>query len=274
MRVGGQAVVEGVLMIGKRAVMAVRRQDGGIVLEEVGVPRRGKLSKIPLLRGIYNLYYSLSLGIKALNRSVEIVSKEEMKKSQKLGSILLAVVLAIGLFFVLPMFLTNLLKPLRDNEALFSLVEGSLRIAIFLLYVWIISLAEDVKRLFQYHGAEHMTIHAFEAGDELTVENVKKYKTLHPRCGTNYVMIFPSSIKQFKVNFSVPPNTSVAEYKAYFVATSSLGTVKVPFTFRILPSQEERARINETIEALQENVTKIGDVLDEGRRLYSMGFLW
>ncbi len=190
MKVGGQAVIEGVLMIGKRAVIAVRKENGEIVVEEMGVLRRGNLSKIPFIRGIINLYYSLSLGLKALNRSAEIVSEEKIKSWEKYLSFLLAVGLAVGLFFILPMFLTNLLKPLRDNEALFSLVEGSIRIVLFLIYVWVISLMKDVRRLFQYHGAEHKVIHTFESGEELTVENAMKHDKIHPRCGTNFLMIF------------------------------------------------------------------------------------
>ncbi len=190
MKVGGQAVIEGVLMIGKKAVIAVRKENGKIVVEEIGRIRRGKLSKIPFVRGIVNLYYSLDLGIKALNRSAEIVSEERMKTSEKFFSLLLAVALAIGLFFLLPMFLTNLLKSLRGNEALFSLVEGLLRIGFFLVYVWVISLMRDVKRLFQYHGAEHKTIHTYESREDLTVENVAKHSKIHPRCGTNFLMIF------------------------------------------------------------------------------------
>ena len=200
MRVGGQAVVEGVLMIAKRAVIAVRKNDGDIVVEEIGnVPKR-RYSKIPLLRGIINLYYTLLLGLKALNRSVEIVSEEEMSTWDKSITFITALGLAVGLFFLLPMFLVNLLKPLRENEFLFSLVEGSIRIAFFLIYVWIISLFKDVKRLFQYHGAEHKTIHAYEKGMELNVENVKRFSTIHPRCGTNFLMIFLiSSVLLFSV---------------------------------------------------------------------------
>jgi len=189
-RVGGQAVIEGVLMIGKRAVIAVRNQEKEIVTEEIGGIKNTLWRKVPFVRGIYNLYYSLSFGIKALNRSAEIAYNEEMKKSEGILTILVAFALAIGLFFMLPMFLTNLLKPLRGSEFAFSLVEGLIRIGLFLLYVWVISLMKDVKRIFQYHGAEHKTINAFENDVELTPENVKGYSRIHPRCGTNFLMIF------------------------------------------------------------------------------------
>ena len=189
-RVGGQAVIEGVLMIGKRAVIAVRQGDEKIVVEEIGKAPQTIWKKIPLLRGLYNLYFSLVFGIKALNRSAEISSGEEMKKGEMTLSVIFAVLLAIGLFFMLPMFLTSLLKALRGNEFLFSIVEGFIRVGIFLLYVWIISLFKDIKRIFQYHGAEHKTINAFEAGEELLPEKVKLYSRIHPRCGTNFLMIF------------------------------------------------------------------------------------
>lgn len=189
MRVGGMAVVEGVLMIGKRASLAVRKGDE-IVVEDMGRLQKAKLSKVPFIRGFYNLYYSLKFGIDALNRSVEIVEGQEMKKGEKILSIILAIFLAIGLFFYLPMGITYILKPLRGNEFLFSLVEGTIRVMIFVLYVWFISLMKDVKRMFMYHGAEHKTINAYEAGEELTVENVKRYSRIHERCGTNFLMIF------------------------------------------------------------------------------------
>ncbi|MCD6450701.1 MAG: DUF1385 domain-containing protein [Thermotogaceae bacterium] len=189
-RVGGQAVIEGVLMIGKGAVIAVRNQQKEIVTEEIGKIKSTFWKKIPFVRGIYNLYYSLLFGIKALNRSAEIAYNEEIKKGEGVFTILVAFAVAIGLFFMLPMFLTSLLKALRSNEFMFSLVEGLIRVGIFLLYVWIISLMKDVKRLFQYHGAEHKTINAFESGVDLTPENVKNYSRIHPRCGTNFLMIF------------------------------------------------------------------------------------
>jgi len=189
LRVGGMAVVEGVLMIGKRASLAVRKGKE-IVVEDMGTLKRAKLSKVPFIRGFYNLYYSLKFGINALNRSVEIVEGQEMKSGEKFLSITLAVLLAIGLFFYLPMGITYILKSLRNNEFLFSLVEGTIRIAIFILYIWIISLMKDVKRMFMYHGAEHKTINAYEAGEELSVENVRKYSRIHERCGTNFLMIF------------------------------------------------------------------------------------
>lgn len=192
MKVGGQAIIEGVLMIGKNVSIAVRDNKGAIVIEEISkkTPSSSKLFKIAFLRGIVSLYYSLYYGIYALDRSAEISSGQKMKRSETIFSLLLAVVLAVGLFIVLPVFLTNLLKFLRSNEFVFSLVEGLIRLGLFLLYVYVISLFKDVRRIFQYHGAEHMVIHTYEANEELTVENVRKHSTIHPRCGTSFVMIF------------------------------------------------------------------------------------
>ncbi|MEJ5229658.1 MAG: DUF1385 domain-containing protein, partial [Pseudothermotoga sp.] len=192
MKVGGQAIIEGVLMMGKSVAIAVRNNSGEIVVEEIGkkTPSSLKLFKVPFLRGLISLYYSLYYGIYALDRSAEISSGQKMKKSETFWSIFLAVVLAVGLFLALPVFLTSLFTFLRDNEFLFSLTEGLIRLGLFLLYVYIISLLKDVKRFFQYHGAEHMVIHAYESNEPLVSERIRKYSTIHPRCGTNFVMIF------------------------------------------------------------------------------------
>lgn len=192
MRIGGQAIIEGVLMLGSKASIAVRNKYGEIVLEDLSTetPIKGKFFKIPVVRGFASLYYSLYFGIKALNKSAELSSGQKFKKSELFWSTLLAVGLAVGLFVFLPMLITNLFYPLREHEILFAIVEGSLRLAFFVLYVWIISFFPDVKRLFQYHGAEHMAINAYEHGEELNVENLKKYSTIHPRCGTSFIMIF------------------------------------------------------------------------------------
>ncbi|QTA37141.1 DUF1385 domain-containing protein [Thermosipho ferrireducens] len=189
MKIGGQAIIEGVLMMGKRVAIAVRNKDGEIVTEEIGKIKKTKFLKIPFIRGLFSLFYSLYFGIKALDRSAEIATGEEMKKSETVFSFLIALVLGIGLFVILPVWITQLLG-FKNNEFTFSLVDGFLRISFFLIYVWVISFFKDVKRVFQYHGAEHKTIHAFEKNEQLLPENVKKYTTIHPRCGTNFIMIF------------------------------------------------------------------------------------
>lgn len=190
MKVGGQAVIDGVLMMGKKIVVAVRKKDGRIEVKELGSPTfTNKWFKVPFLRGFVSLYYSLYFGMKALNISAEISSDEELKKGESVFSIITAIILAVGLFIVLPAYITKWLG-FRNNEFIFSLVDGIIRLAFFLAYVYIISLFEDVKNVFRYHGAEHKAVHTFENGEELSVENARKYSTVHPRCGTNFVMIF------------------------------------------------------------------------------------
>jgi uncharacterized protein YqhQ len=190
LKVGGQAVIDGVLMMGKKIVVAVRKQSGEIEVRELGIPAVSqKWMRIPFIRGFMSLYYSLYFGMKALNLSAEISTDEKMKKSESFFSILIAVVLAVGLFIVFPAYLTKWLG-FKDNEFLFSLVDGLIRLGLFLSYVFFISLFEDVKSVFRYHGAEHKAVHTYEHNEELTVENARKYSTIHPRCGTNFVMIF------------------------------------------------------------------------------------
>ena len=190
LKVGGQAVIDGVLMMGKKVVVAVRKQDGSVQVVELGTPdKTKKWMKVPFLRGLFSLFYSLYFGIKAINLSAEISADEKMKKSESFFSILLSIVLAIGLFVIFPAYLTKWMG-FKNNEFLFSLVDGFIRLGVFLAYVYIISLFNDVKNVFRYHGAEHKAVHTYEHGEELTVENARKYSTIHPRCGTNFVMIF------------------------------------------------------------------------------------
>lgn len=196
MPVGGQAVIEGVLMRnGDRLSVAVRRQrDGEIVVQNL--PSRSKfqsLSEIPFVRGIFNLYDMLSTGIRALNLSVDLALEEEDEEFGIWEGVLtfgLAFVLAIGGFVLLPVWATNSLWGMQGvNPVLFNLVEGGIRIGLFVLYLAAISSLSDIRRVFQYHGAEHMSVYAYENDEELTVENARKYGTAHPRCGTAFLMI-------------------------------------------------------------------------------------
>ena len=223
--IGGQALLEGIMMVGpKRTAMAVRDPEGKIVLEEWEnkQPKHAKLRKIPVLRGVLNFISTMKMGYKALMRSAEIAMPEEMEeekqqktqKKQKEGkqdkgdSVLmgvvmtiasvLGVVLSVGLFIMLPTFIFDwcskimpFLKP--DNAALSSLVksvfEGFLKIAILVAYMALVSLMKDIRRTFQYHGAEHKTIFCYEQGLELNVENVRRQKRFHPRCGTSFLIL-------------------------------------------------------------------------------------
>ena len=223
--IGGQALLEGIMMVGpKRTAMAVRDPEGKIVLEEWEnkQPKHAKLRKIPVLRGVLNFISTMKMGYKALMRSAEIAMPEEMeeekqKKTQKkqkegkqdkgdsvlMGVVMtiasvLGVVISVGLFIMLPTFIFDwcskimpFLKP--DNAALSSLVksvfEGFLKIAILVAYMALVSLMKDIRRTFQYHGAEHKTIFCYENGLELTVENVRKQGRFHPRCGTSFLIL-------------------------------------------------------------------------------------
>ncbi len=205
--VGGQAVIEGVMMRAPRSVaIAVRRPNGEIVVKkELVVPlsERYPLVKLPIIRGAVALFQSLIIGIKALNFSAnESIAEEDQpedgKESSEISSWAMAGTMAvafgfgIGLFFVMPLYATKWLTQLSlisDNNIVFNLVDGVIRVVVFLVYIWGISRMKDIQRVFQYHGAEHKSIFAYEAGEELSVENVRRYSRLHPRCGTSFLLI-------------------------------------------------------------------------------------
>ncbi|ADG83738.1 DUF1385 domain-containing protein [Thermincola potens] len=192
---GGQAVIEGVMMRGpKELAIAVRKEDDSIVIEErpiKSITDKLKFLKWPFLRGVIVLFESMIIGIQALtfsaNQAVE--EEEEELSNWELGlTIAVALVLGILLFVVAPTTIARFLYFI-DNVYLLNFLEGLVRISIFLLYVTLISRMKDIQRVFQYHGAEHKVIHAYEYEEELTVENVRKYSTLHPRCGTSFLLI-------------------------------------------------------------------------------------
>lgn len=205
--VGGQAVIEGVMMRAPRAVaIAVRRPDGEIVVKkELSIPlsERFPIVKLPIIRGAVALFTSLIIGIKALNFSANEAMTEEEKDKEGVkegsgelsswamaGTMTVAFGFGICLFFLFPLYMTKLMTPvIGDNNIIFNLVDGVIRVIVFLVYIWAISRMEDIQRVFQYHGAEHKSIFAFEAGDELTIENVRGYSRLHPRCGTSFLLI-------------------------------------------------------------------------------------
>lgn len=202
--VGGQAVIEGVMMRAPRSVaIAVRRPSGEIVVSRklvVPLSERYPVVKLPIVRGAVALFSSLIIGIKALNFSANEAMTEEEKGNEQgggelsswamAGTMAVAFGFGIGLFFLFPLYLTKLMTPIiGTNNIVFNLVDGVIRVIVFLLYIWGISRMKDIQRVFQYHGAEHKSIFAFEAGESLTVENVKKYSRLHPRCGTSFLLI-------------------------------------------------------------------------------------
>ena len=193
--VGGQAVLEGVMMQnGDRIAVAVRREDDKkIIVRDLPVKKiLPRLSKVPVFRGVFRFVSMLVLGIRALNLSASLAfpEDEQLSKGGTAITMVVAIVIAVGGFVVLPLFVVNSFGSLRaGNPVVFNLVEGLLRMTLFLGYVVVISRMKEIKRVFQYHGAEHKTVHAYEAGLDLTVDNAREYTTLHPRCGTAFLMI-------------------------------------------------------------------------------------
>jgi uncharacterized protein YqhQ len=189
MPIGGQAVIEGVLIAdGERAVVAVRAQDGKVVVEPIPFPKFPRLERIPFVRGPIKLYQLLSLGFRALARSAEIAYPEEKSTGWDfLLAIGLALVLLIGGFIALPFFLATRVG--LENQILFNLLEGGIRLAFFILYIWGISLLPEVRRVFQYHGAEHKAVHAYEKGAP-ELSTALRQSPIHARCGTNFIFLF------------------------------------------------------------------------------------
>ena len=191
---GGQAVMEGVLLRGKyNAAIAVRRQDGEIVVkqESLGGLYRGKISKIPFLRGIPLLWDSLGLGMRALFYSAEVAGQEEdpefsMSGGMGIATGAISLLLGVGLFMVLPSFVAGIV--VAERAFLFNVVEGLIRLALLVGYIAAIGRAEEIRCVFAYHGAEHKTINAHEAGAPLTVEAVRSYSRQHARCGTAFLL--------------------------------------------------------------------------------------
>ncbi len=190
---GGQAVIEGVMMRGRKTmVTAVRRPNGGMALDVQPLPTiyTGWMRRTPLIRGIIVLIEALVLGIKSLLYSANVsLEEEEEKISGGFVWVLVAVslVFAVGLFFLTPLFLTKLLDPYINSSLVFHLIEGFIRLGIFIAYLKLVTLVPDIKRVFAYHGAEHKTVNAYEAGVPLEVETVKEYNKAHVRCGTSFV---------------------------------------------------------------------------------------
>ena len=191
---GGQAVMEGVLMRGKRNVaMAVRAPSGEIVTYEEELPDlyRSKWMKIPFIRGVIGLWDSLNLGTRLLTKSANLASGEEeqLEGAALVGTVLLSLVLGVGIFFVLPAFLAGLAEKFLNLSSWWSnMLEGLLRLVILISYLSIMGRIPEIQRVFSYHGAEHKTINAFEAGVEMTPEAVAKQTIMHPRCGTSFIL--------------------------------------------------------------------------------------
>ncbi|MFZ5596238.1 MAG: DUF1385 domain-containing protein [Bacillota bacterium] len=192
---GGQAVIEGVMMRGPEGrAIAVRLPSGDIAVDEKlidSVLKKYPFLKWPFVRGVVALVESLVIGIEALSYSANqaVGEEEELSKTEIVLTIGFAFLLAAFLFVVLPTGAAHLMNKFVHGSFAQNLVEGFIRLGVFILYIWLIARMQDIKRVFQYHGAEHKVINAYEAGKELTVENVQPFSTFHPRCGTSFLLI-------------------------------------------------------------------------------------
>ncbi len=201
---GGQAVIEGVMIRGREYFsLAVRRPDGDIYHyhERLNTAFTGRIRRIPLLRGMLVLTETLLLGIKALNRSAALATAEQLgddaNSTNDTGDIpgwamaatlAVSLTLGVGIFFILPLLAVRLIDPFISSDLLSNTIEGIIRLLILVGYIGGIGLMKDIRRVFAYHGAEHMAVHAYEAGLALTVANVRRFGTPHPRCGTAFLL--------------------------------------------------------------------------------------
>ena len=193
--VGGQAVIEGVMMrVPGAYATAVRDSDGKIHIQKKefqSVTERSTLWKTPIFRGMASLFEAMKMGMATLQYSADIAMPEEGEQSKIADyfSSLFAIGLAITLFMIAPMWITTKLMNIEKEALLFNLVSGAFRILFFVVYLGLISLIKDISRLFQYHGAEHRVVYNFESGKNVTVENAQSFPTQHPRCGTSFLFI-------------------------------------------------------------------------------------
>ncbi|MDP7116477.1 MAG: DUF1385 domain-containing protein [Candidatus Woesearchaeota archaeon] len=216
---GGQAVIEGVMMKGKTHIAIAVRKKGKIVTKKdrfVSITKKYKPLGWPFIRGIVNLFEMMVVGVKALdwsaNQALDEAEEEEFSGWHLAVSIILAFAFALFLFKFIPLGLTTLLHKnnfIGSSRLLFNLIDGAIRIGIFTLYIYLISLWNDMHRLFQYHGAEHKAVLCYEAKKPLTVKNVQKFSTLHPRCGTSFIIfvfliaILVFSLISVEMNFAL-----------------------------------------------------------------------
>lgn len=207
--VGGQAVLEGVMMRAPSAwSVAVRKPDGEIVARRDELKRlseRNRWAKIPFIRGIFVLVESLSLGFRALSWSAQKATDEEeepLTGAQIAWTMALAFTFFAGVFIILPALAAGAVS--SDSGIVFNVTEGLIRLVLFVAYIWAIGRSKEIARVFEYHGAEHMSIHAYEAGEPLSVDSVARYRPEHPRCGTSFLLIVVLGSIVFFTFFGVP----------------------------------------------------------------------
>ena len=265
-KVGGQAVLEGVMMkAGERTVTTCRKEDGSLIVTDekfVSVRKSNKLLNLPIIRGFVNFIEMMKLSVKTLEISAEALDledeKEKARKEKKKAEgksavgtvdvvmvlgVLLGLALALGLFFVLPSviaegiewFFTDVLGTLPFGVVLVAFIEGIVKIAIFLGYLALVILMPDIKRTFMYHGAEHKSIACFEAGEELTPENAKKHTRFHPRCGTSFMflMILIGVFVGIFVRFVLPSKYTFPSDLTYSLTVSAIKILLLPLTMGV-----------------------------------------
>ena len=192
---GGQAVIEGVMIRGQRNIaVACRRPDGSIAVQRQPLTPifTGRLRRIPLIRGVIAMAETLTLGMRALSYSANVAAEaegEEIGKGSMAGMMLVSLTIAIGIFFVIPVLASDRLEGLLGSSIAANIAEGVIRLALFLGYILLIGRMNDIRRVFMYHGAEHMTVHAQERGDPLRIDRIRRYPTAHPRCGTAFLLV-------------------------------------------------------------------------------------
>lgn len=266
-KIGGQALIEGIMMRGPESVgIAVRKPNGEIEIKVNPIENlttKNKFFKLPFVRGVVALLESMVLGTKSLMYSADFFEDDEEQTEpskfdlfiervfkDKAGDIsiyitvLISLLVSVVLFMLTPTFITNLFKNQISSPVGLNLLEGIIRVSIFLGYVILVSKLSDVKRVFEYHGAEHKTIHCYEGEDELTVENVKKYSILHPRCGTSFlftVMIisiivfsffgWPNPIERLLLRVTLLPVIAGIAYEINRVIGKSTGRIAYAISY-------------------------------------------
>ncbi|WP_352419516.1 DUF1385 domain-containing protein [Proteiniborus sp.] len=246
--IGGQALIEGVMMKGPKDIaIAVRKPDNQIELKKEAIntlSTRYKFLKWPFIRGVVGLVEAMVIGVQSLMYSAQFYEEEEATEPGKIDkffekifkdkaenvamyiSVFISMLIAVVVFMLGPTFITNLIKRSIEAPIILNLIEGLIRILMFLVYVVAISKMKDIQRVFQYHGAEHKTIHCYEYEEELTVANVKKYPILHPRCGTSFlfmvmiisILVFsffgwPNPLKRFLIRIIMLPVIAGISYE-------------------------------------------------------------